>query len=228
MKNWKKYSFEFLSIFIAVISAFALNNWSENRKNHNAENKILTEIHNGLYEDIEDLKLNELGHKWGIRAATYFKNLLSDTNESNDSIMLHYFNLTRDFISIQNTSGYEALKSKGLEIIENDSLRYEIISLYEYDYETLKKFEEEYYETQFQENYFEKINQIIAKNFIVDNNKTIIGINTPLKITENEEKRMLTYLWKIQVNRYFLLRYYSEVISKTEKVKTRIEKEINL
>ncbi|MFK7748164.1 MAG: hypothetical protein AB8B65_07230 [Kordia sp.] len=37
IKNWKKYTFEFLSIFIAVISAFALNNWNENRNNRNAE-----------------------------------------------------------------------------------------------------------------------------------------------------------------------------------------------
>ena len=42
-----KYTFEFLSIFIAVISAFALNNWNDNRRDRLAENKILTEIYNG-------------------------------------------------------------------------------------------------------------------------------------------------------------------------------------
>lgn len=30
--NWKKYGIEFLSIFIAVIAAFALNNWNDNRR----------------------------------------------------------------------------------------------------------------------------------------------------------------------------------------------------
>ena len=49
-----------------------------------------------------------------------------------------------DYISIQNISGYETLKSNGLELIRDDSLRFEIITLYEYDYSILKKFEEEY------------------------------------------------------------------------------------
>jgi hypothetical protein len=31
-ENWKKIGIEFLSVFIAVISAFALNNYNENRR----------------------------------------------------------------------------------------------------------------------------------------------------------------------------------------------------
>ena len=53
-KNWKKYTFEFLSIFIAVSSAFALNNWNDNRRDRNAERKILEEIYNGLEKDLDD------------------------------------------------------------------------------------------------------------------------------------------------------------------------------
>lgn len=226
MNNWKKYSLEFLSIFIAVITAFALNNWNDNRRNNNAENKILTEIYNGLNKDLEDFSMNESGHKLGIKAIDYFKNALSNKFESNDSLMILYSYLTRDFISIQNTSGYEALKSKGLELIENDSLRSKIISLYEFDYSILKKLEEEYYESQFQENYFKKINQIIADNFIIDTNKNIIGINTPLKVSESEEKILLTYFWKIQFNRDFIVKCYSDVISKTERIRNEIRKEI--
>lgn len=46
--NWTKYGFKFLSIFIAVISAFALNNWNENKRDAHSEHKILIEISNGL------------------------------------------------------------------------------------------------------------------------------------------------------------------------------------
>ena len=57
MKNrsWKSYLLEFFSIFIAVISAFALNSWNENRRDYNAETKILSEISNGLQKDIKDI-----------------------------------------------------------------------------------------------------------------------------------------------------------------------------
>jgi len=224
INNWGKYGIEFLSVFIAVISAFALNNWNDNRKNHIAEEKILTEIYNGLQKDLVDLKANETGHKMGLYATVYFNNLLANNEVSKDSLLFHYYNLTRDFLSIQNTTGYEALKSKGLELIENDSLRSEIISLYEYEYEILRKLEEQYYESQFQENYFKDINQLISRSFEIDNNKTIIGINTPLNITEIEEKELLSYLWKIQQNRRFILFYYPVIMNKIEKVINDIKK----
>jgi hypothetical protein len=226
LKNWKKYTFEFLSIFIAVISAFALNNWNDNRNNRNAESKILSEINNGLEKDLEDARLNIIGHKMGMKAADFFRNLIANKPISKDSLMFHYFNLTRDFISIQNTSGYETLKSRGLELIKNDSLRTKIISLYEYDYNTLRKLEEDYYELQFQENYFKEINRSISQNLQFNEDKLITGINIPLNIEQHDEKTILTYLWKIQANRNFILQYYSVVEGKIEKLRTEIEKEI--
>lgn len=227
LKGWKKYGLEFLSIFIAVVSAFALNNWNDNRKTHIAENKILTKIYNGLEKDLEDLKINEMGHNQGNDAVTYFRNLLANKPISKDSLLFHYFNLTRDFVSIQNTSGYETLKSKGLKTIENDSLRADIVSLYEYDYSTLRKLEEEYHELQFQKNYFKDINLLISRNLKFNQDKMLKGINTPLKISKEEEKLLLTYLWKIQVNRNFILQFYTQVKSKTEKLKADINIEIN-
>lgn len=226
IKNWKKYTFEFLSIFVAVISAFALNNWNDNRNDRNAENKILTEIKNGLAKDIEDMRLNELGHKMGINAVNYFRNILADKPASKDSMMFHYFNLTRDFVSAQNISGYETLKSKGLELIRNDSLRTKIVSLYEYDYNTLRKLEEEYYELQFQENYFKEINSLIAQNFEFNQDKMLIGITTPLKLESDKENIVLIYLMKIQINRNFILQYYTEVKQKIEQLQLEIQSEL--
>ncbi|NLD50205.1 MAG: hypothetical protein GX660_23965, partial [Clostridiaceae bacterium] len=209
-----------------VISAFTLSNWKDNSKSHNAENRILTEIYHGLEKDLKDVISNESGHKAGIIAAGYFTDILAKKPVCKDSVLFHYFNLTRDFVSIQNTSGYETLKSRGLELIENDSLRTNIISLYEYDYNILRKLEEEYFELQFHENYFKEINQSISSNFEFDNNKKFIGISLPLKISEKDEKVLLTYLWKIQVNRNFILQFYSDVKKKIEKTRGDIEKEI--
>jgi len=225
-KNWKNHGFEFLSIFIAVVSAFALNNWNENRRDAHTENKILTEISNGLEKDLDDIKLNVSGHKSGISACNYFRKAFAGKNIKADSLMFHYFNLTRDFVSIQNVAGYETLKSKGLELINNDSLRLKIISLYEYDYNTLRKLEEEYSEMQFQENYFKEINEELAPNFKIDSNGNITGIDLPLKIQENKRNKLLLYLWKIQSNRVFILQYYSGIEKKINKVRENINNEI--
>lgn len=226
-QNLKKYAIEFLSIFIAVVSAFALNNWNDNRRDNNAETKILTEILNGLEKDLVDVKVNEAGHNQGLAACKYWRDIITDQPVNVDSLRQYYLNLTRDFVSIQNTSGYETLKSKGLELIKNDSLRSMIISLYEYDYKTLMKLEEEYNELQFQENYFYEINKLIAPYFIFNSMGNISGIEQPLKINKSERNILLSYLWKIQLNRRFILLSYSEVEVKINKISTAIKKELD-
>lgn len=226
MKILGKFGFEFLSIFVAVIAAFALNNWNENRKSFLAENKILTEIHHGLNKDLSDIELNILGHKAGIEAAGYFRDLIANKPLSDQDFLRHYFCLTRDFISVQNTSGYETLKSRGLELIQNDALRTKIIAIYEYDYNTLKKLEEDYSELQFNENYFDEINRYFSPNLEFNENNQLTGITTPIKLSENDKKLILSYLWKIEVNRNFILSYNLDVKKKIEELRTEIKKEI--
>ena len=224
--NWKNRGFEFLSIFFAVVSAFALNNWNENRRDHNSESKILVEISNGLEKDMDDIKLNMVGHQYGISACNYFRNAFVGKDVQADSLMFHYFNLTRDYVCIQNIAGYETLKSKGLELIENDSLRFKIISLYEYDYNTLRKLEEEYSEMQFQESYFKEINEELAPNFKMDSSGNVTGIDLPLNIQAQHRNKLLLYLWKIQMNRNFILQYYAGIEEKINEVMGHINIEI--
>ncbi len=222
--NWRKQGFEFLLIFIAVISAFALNNWNENRKTEDSENKILTAIANGLEKDIDDIRSNKRGHKKGISACVYFRKLLTNQEVNPDSLLVQYENLTRTFISIQNVAGYETLKSQGLALVKNDSLRLQIISLYEYDFNALRKLEEEYSEMQFQDNYFKDINNALAPNFQFDDSGNIKGIDLPLDLSENERKILLVYLWKIQNNRNFILTYYSDIENKINSIHKEILK----
>lgn len=224
--DWKKYVFEFISIFVAIFAAFALDSWKEDRKDALIEKKILTEIHSGLTKDIEDIHTNETGHKQGIGAIQYFKDLINDKPVRQDSVSIYFFILLRDFVSIQNTSGYETLKSKGLETIKNDSLRSLIISLYEYDYATLRKLEEDYAELQFHESYFQEFNEVIAPNIRFDSNAAQTGINYPIKISERDRNMLIVTLWKIKTNRVFILQFYSEVKKSIQKLQQQIQQEL--
>lgn len=225
-RNWRKYAFEFLSIFIAVISAFALNNWNDNRKDNKAEEKILVEIRNGLKKDIEDLQINVEGHKQGIRACQFWRSVIDDESIRQDSLQLKYIQLTRDFTSLQNISGYQTLKSRGLELVDNDSLRSDLISLYEYDYYTLRELEEEYEEMQFQKNYFKEINKYIAPYFQYDEKGNIVKIETPLALDESDKKILKSYLLKIELNRKFILFFYQGVEKKVKDLGLEIDKEL--
>ncbi|NRB62274.1 MAG: hypothetical protein HRU40_04450 [Saprospiraceae bacterium] len=226
--NWKEYAFEFLSIFIAVILAFALSSWNDNRRERQAESKILIEILNGIQKDKVDFLSNTQGHKAGIEACQFWRKVLSEDQVTpNSSIQRFYILLTRDFITIQNASGYETLKAKGFEIIDNDSLRSEIISLYEFDYQIIEKLEEEYHENQFQKNYFRDINRVIAPHLIYKSDGSIESINLPIKVTESERKILLSHLLKIEFNRNFLLDKYDSVMNKIDTLNKMIENELN-
>jgi hypothetical protein len=224
--NWSKFLIEFISVFIAVVFAFYLNNWNDNRKDNNAEIKILDEISNGLTKDLDDIKLNIHGHEEGIIACKYWRKVINNTEFSQDSVLVNYLNLTRDFVSINNKAGYETLKSKGLELIKNDSLRLEIISLYEYDFKTLEKLEETYSEMQFQKSYYKELNEIISPFLVFENNGNINALNLPIDVNKKDQNIFLAYLWKIEMNRNFILYYYSEMKKKTRKLISNIETEL--
>lgn len=223
--NWKTYAFEFLSIFVAVISAFALTNWDDRRRDRHTEVKILTEIRNGLEKDISDIEVNQGGHNFGIKACRYFRRLAQGQTVELDSLTNYYFSLTRDYISIQNNSGYESLKSNGLGTIRNDSLRLGIIGVYEYEFSNLKKLEEDYQEMQFHASFFHPINDILSPHLIFLDNGGL-SIEMPLRLAPTEKKAILSYLWKIETNRGFVLRYYGDIEEKINEVVQKINVEI--
>jgi len=226
MRNikWEKYIFEFISIFIAVIAAFSLNNWKEKREDRELEKKILIEINNGLKLDAEEVDINISAHQKGIEACRFWRDIIQNNATKQDSLYRKYIRLTRDVIFIHNTSGYEALKSKGLGLIENDSLRFSIIKLYEYDYSNVKKLEDTYEEMQFQKNYFHEINYILSPYFSYAGEKGYLSkINYPIDITNNEKNRLLSYLMKIESNRRTMLFYYNDIKSKVETLQRDIK-----
>jgi len=224
--KWSKFLMEFLSIFSAVLLAFALNNWNDNRKTKDIEVNILKEIYNGLELDAEDVELNVLGHKFGVKSANYFHNLLVGNEVNPDSIVFYRRMLVRDFISIQNTSGYESLKSQGLNVIENDKLRSEIISLYEYNYKLIEKIEEHYAAQQFFISYARRFNEAIASNIEFDDDNKMTSITLPLQLSQQGRKSLLLDLHTISEDRKFTMKFYDKVAEQIEKTRNLIEDEL--
>jgi len=225
-QNWKKYALEFISIFIAVVSAFAINNWNDNRNKIISEQKILNEIKNGIEIDIQDFNGNIIGHKESLKANQVFRKLIRNNPIPQDSIQTYYISLFRDFSPIINRSGYESLKSIGIKTITNDSLRFQIITLYEYHYNSIEKLEDNVNEMQSFQNYFSSINELLHPYMEFDESGNSEEISQPIYLKENEKKEILSYLWRLETNRKFKLSYYEVIIEAMEIVKTNIETEL--
>ena len=88
--SWKKYVFETLSIFIAVISAFSLNNWNQHRRDKDAEIGILKEVRNSIKNDLLTLKTNKEGYIFSRKSCSYIRDLIENKPVNQDSISFKY------------------------------------------------------------------------------------------------------------------------------------------
>ncbi len=223
--NWKKYAFESLSIFIAVISAFALSNWSYNRNNSESEQKILIEIRNGINKDFEDFQANVTNHKYSLKANQVFRDLIANDPISQDSIAFYYTALFRDYTALVNRSGYESLKAAGLKTIKNDSLRLQIMTLYDYYYGILEVLDTNT-ELQSFENYFEAINELLHPYMEFNNKGNLIRITEPRELTPSDRREILSFLWRLEKNRNFKLLRYESILEEMHNVEQNIALEL--
>ncbi len=224
-RKWYRYFFEFLSIFIAVISAFALNSWNENRRDRNAEEKILAEIKSGLHLDLFDMNQNRLGHTFGLTMCRHFRNLLNNKTYPKDSLTFAYIYMFMDASAISNKTGYESLKSKGLEIVENDSIRFQIVELYDYYYQIMYKNEEVSESLQIFKNYFNSVNKIMTKYLVYNENGRLIDFKNIQNMPENERNEILGYLNVMENSRTIRLRDYKIIEEKINKLIASIDKD---
>jgi hypothetical protein len=221
---WKKVLLEIVTIALGITLGFTLERWNENRRDRLAETKILLEMRNGLALDTTDMSGNIVGHDAGIAAARFYRRLVTGKAEP-DSFLIHYNRLFRGFVAIQNTSAYEALKAAGLQTVTNDSLRYKIISLYDFDYQILFKLEETYAESQFVPLYYNEVNRILAPFYVFNEEGKMTGIRHP-KLAETDRAVLLTILRQIIMNRDYNRSYYITVIKRVEQLMRAIDNEL--
>lgn len=226
-KKWGVYLLEFLSVFIAVFAAFSLENWKDNQKDRKAEEKILIEIKNGLLSDLKDMEENRRGHKNGVNGSVYFKDYIFDKEIHKDTLLYYKNLITTNNLNIFNRSGYESLKSKGLELIENDSLRTKLISIYEYDYEVIRKFEEELSSVKFFEHFHDKLDSEITRLFFYykSTGEMTVREDRP-KLTEAKQQELIAYLSHIAYMRLIVFRRYDGIKENVKTAITAIDKEL--
>ena len=128
-----KYAFgEIILVVIGILIAIQINNWNESKNDIIYENKVLNEILTALKRDsllTEGIKTRVQRRDTAI--ANLIKYIKSGVVET-DSIFIKNLKDANTGIKISFDNGaYEALKSKGLEFIRNETLRSQIVNIYE-------------------------------------------------------------------------------------------------
>jgi len=129
--NWKYAFGEIALIFFGISLALLANAWYESKQERVNELAILNELQITLGEDLESVKLAyETIESANIGIASFVDLAVSGTVD-NDQYASGVYSFSR-FITLRIRYGpYETLKSKGLDLVSNSTLRTRITSLYE-------------------------------------------------------------------------------------------------
>ncbi|NND10866.1 MAG: hypothetical protein HKN96_06625 [Flavobacteriaceae bacterium] len=216
---------EIVLVVIGILIALQINNWNEGRKNNQRETLILKEILNSINKDLkynEDVvdRLIERKRQGLDSLETY----IVDKKPIQDSLFLNFYSDAGQIIALLYDNGpYEALKSSGLELITNDSLRSAINNLYAFDLPTFTSFSNIRNDQTYPE-----ISEL-RRNFI----KLTPGpqkedyIPRALKVDDILNNQDFLLVYNLERNKYRIYTYWlKNMRTSLSDLKTQIEKEL--
>ena len=125
---------EIALIMVGILLALQVSEWNQARKDRAREEILLAELVSNLQTNITNL---EGDIEYQVRSAETMRYLLSHLDQKlpyDESLNSKFWE--SDFVTdvILTSSAFETLKSIGLDVISSDSLRREIINLFEVTY----------------------------------------------------------------------------------------------
>ncbi len=219
--KYTKYALgEIFLVMIGILLALQVNNWNERRLQRDLEINLLREmkenlladrndISNNVEEDSETLKSNQI----------ILKNLESDI-PYHDSLSKHFGRLQRSSVLVSNNSAFENLKSLGINIISNDSLRRSITDLYSARYEYIKTV----HEGTGSRIIWENLNPILLENF---KSKVVLSDSRPHNYTNLKDNKefMEALRWHISIKE-FIINLNSETLKRITTIIELIDTEM--
>lgn len=135
MKKYALYAIgEILLVVIGILIALQINNWNEERKSLKTSREILGEIKRNVeFNTVRFQEEIEIEYKV-ISAIDLVLENITQTKVYDDSLNKQFHLCIYWPGSAWKTSGYETLKSHGVEIVKSETLRESIIDLYEVSY----------------------------------------------------------------------------------------------
>ncbi|MGB5227180.1 MAG: DUF6090 family protein [Eudoraea sp.] len=128
---------EIILVVIGILIALQINNWNEFKKDRVVENKLLNELKENLNINLVRLQ-DEIQKEYkSISEINLIVNHLDHRRPYHDSLDSHFRQAFLAHDVVLSTSAFEAIKSKGFELIYSDSLRNDIIDLYDVSYSNL-------------------------------------------------------------------------------------------
>lgn len=216
--NWTYALGEVFLIFIGISLAISFSNWNERRGAKMVEMETLKELKGGLEKDLADIKVNIQGHSSRLWGYKWLLEKMESRQVEQDSLeeVIPIFIGTTVFVT--NTAPYEMLKSRGLEIISNDSIRLKLLTYYDITQEWIVDNEQRHIEhhRDYIKPFLLKYMQYRAGKYVVDKPTVLLG-----------DESIPPILQWARINDNYILRLYKNAQSDAEELITLLQQEIN-
>ncbi|MCE7990687.1 MAG: hypothetical protein HEP71_01850 [Roseivirga sp.] len=227
--SWRSFFLEILSIFIGITVAFSLDNWNQKRLQKIDEIKMLKELRNGLQSTLDDMESNSEGHASSIHSGIQLVKFINGELLSTDSVANYYTDALVDYTFTPNTGAYETLKSRGVHLISNDSIRLAIVNLYDFTFKAMVRLEEGEGAYKFYQNYSPLLNKRMSgmkPSYYV--NKRLKRIDYPTNYSKRQDHEFMLLTENMNHSRVVMLNFYKREEIRVKKLIEDIQKELSL
>ena len=122
---------EIVLVVIGILIALSINNWNEMRKEASVELKMLSEIQSNLKQSKKEIKKVLDVNETDLTRYISLLNHIEQKLPYSTALDITFGRITAWGTPHLTYTAYESLKSKGSELVKNDSLRIQIINMFE-------------------------------------------------------------------------------------------------
>jgi hypothetical protein len=140
-KTGKYFKYAIGEIFLVVIGiliALQINNWNENRRLQNEELNLLIEVKSNLVVTLNNFKKDTLFNTESIIQLRKIEHYIFQDLPYNTELDTAFGSIGHWGSPYPIATAYTTLKTKGLDIISNTTLRNKIVNMYEFELTVLK------------------------------------------------------------------------------------------
>jgi len=211
---------EIAVITIGILIAYQLNSWKETRNNLEAERKMLSEIKSNLVLDKMDFLANKNAHQKAIKLIDSLRRWDGDYSAE---ISYMFFSIFRDYLFLPQTSAFETLKSKGIDLIRNDSIRIGIQRLHDFHYKIILDYESTYAANQFYDD-LEHVSLTYFESFPINSSRYAVPKTIDTEWLHNNDISVRLDLCEFEHN--FCIKLYETTEKEMDRLIEAIDQEL--
>ncbi|MEL4456507.1 DUF6090 family protein [Lutimonas vermicola] len=218
---------EIVLVVIGILIALWLNNLNLKNQKRSEEIDILKGLKKDFQSDIKDFELNIWFYNSISSSADVILKQLESSDVYNDSLASYFAGTIRWPRSIINKNSFDVLKSKGLDLISNDSLRNEILNFHGQEYTSIKTWENEINREIYFDEILKRFDKVDPWNFDKDG-KFNLGTMKPNNYDELKTDTLYKSLLRTMKRdaEYLLYGDYFDIIKDLESLIISIDKEL--